>query len=347
LNAEIISTALEDPIPAGPLDEELEAEARYITVPSLLHGQRLDKCLAELIPEFSRSYLQQRLQQGDVFAGGRMLVKASSKVLAGQQIRVQLRPTPQAKSFRPETVAFDVAFEDEHVLVVNKPAGLVVHPAAGNWSGTLLNGLLMHHAAAADLPRAGIVHRLDKDTSGLMVVAKTRQALDVLGRQIAERVVQRFYLALAERTWRRGSSIQTVDQPIGRDPYHRLRMAVHGVGSHGAKTAITWVKAMDIGQNVSLLGCKLFSGRTHQIRVHLAWLGHPIVGDTVYGGHITRQIQRQALHATRLEFQHPLTGAWLGFDADLPTDIRNALEQEGLHYNYGSLGPLSFGLYMR
>lgn len=326
------------------MDDELESELRHTLVPPHLHGQRLDKCLAELIPEFSRSYLQQLLLQGDVAEQGRVLNKASARAQAGQQICVKLRPTPQAQSFKPEPVPLDIVFEDEHLLVLNKRAGLVVHPAAGNWTGTVLNGLLMHHRAAADLPRAGIVHRLDKDTSGLMVVGKTRQAVDELGRHIALRTVQRYYLALAECPWRRGRDVVTVEQFVGRDPTNRLRMAVLKPDNSAAKPATTWVKCLDAGPECVLLGCKLFTGRTHQIRVHLAWLGHPIAGDITYAGHTTEQLQRQALHATRLEFAHPVSGHTMAFTADVPADMQRAFEAEGLHYNPTSLGPATFGL---
>ena len=309
-----------------------------------MSGHRLDKCLAAAIPEFSRSYLQQLLVRGDVTLDGLPVTKVSMKVHAGQHILATLRPTPQATSFRPEPVRLDVVFEDEHIVVLNKPPGLVVHPAAGNWTGTVLNGLLMHHRGAADLPRAGIVHRLDKDTSGLMVVAKTRPAMDELGKQIALRAVQRYYLALAERPWRRGEGVVTVEQPIGRDPTNRLRMAVLRPDNPSGKAATTWVVWQRASENVTLLACKLFTGRTHQIRVHLSWLGHPICGDSTYGGQLTQEIQRQALHATRLDFVHPVTGSPLSFTAGLPGDMQRLLDLEGLNYNHQSIGPNTFGL---
>jgi len=313
-----------------------------LVVPPQWHGFRLDKYLAECIPEFSRSYLQQLLLQGDVTDTGRMLGKASSKVSVGQHIRVQLRPTPQAQSFKAESVPLDVVFEDEHVLVLNKAAGLVVHPAAGNWTGTVLNGLLMHHASASNLPRAGIVLRLDKDTSGLMMVGKTRVAVEALSRQIAERAVNRYYLALAERSWLRSSSLEIVDEPIGRDPSNRVRMAVVRPGQHGGKPPKTLVQLLVQSHSSNLFACKLFTGRTHQIRVHLAWLGHPIVGDVTYGGHPTDCMKRQALHATRLDFAHPVSGEWLSFTAELPADMQCALAEGGLNYNCDSLGPTVF-----
>jgi 23S rRNA pseudouridine1911/1915/1917 synthase len=344
LNAEIISTESYTQVSGAATEEELESELRRVFILPRMHGLRLDKCLAELLPEFSRSYLQQLLLQGDVANHAGVLGKASAKAQAGQQISVNLRPTPQAQAFKPEPVQLDIVFEDEHVLVVNKRAGLVVHPAAGNWSGTVLNGLLMHHRAAVDLPRAGIVHRLDKDTSGLMMVGKTRQAVDELGRQIAQRSVQRYYLALAERPWRRGSGVVSVDQFLGRDPVNRLRMAVLRADNAAAKAATTWVKRLGEGSHAVLVGCKLFTGRTHQIRVHLAWLGHPIVGDSIYGGHTTEQLNRQALHATRLDFSHPVSGHHLSFTTEVPVDMQQAFSAEGLHYNHSSLGPATFGL---
>jgi len=313
-----------------------------VIVPPQMHGHRLDKCLAECIPEFSRSYLQQLLIQGDVSDSGRVASKASAKVQAGQCLTVNLRPTPQAQAFKAEPLEMDVVFEDDHVIVINKPAGLVVHPAAGNWTGTLLNGLLMHHAGASDLPRAGIVHRLDKDTSGLMMVGKTRAAVDGLSRQIAGRTVNRYYLALAEREWRRYGQLVSVDQPLGRDPANRIRMAVMRSDQTSGKPAKTLFRLLDGSPQTSLLGCKLFTGRTHQIRVHLAWLGHPIVGDSVYGGHTTALMQRQALHATRLDFLHPISGAHLSFSSALPADMQQTLVEEGLYYNWASLGPATF-----
>ena len=222
---------------------ELEAadagvEQREHVVQMALHGVRLDKALVELVPEFSRSYLQQLLEQGAVQLNRKPATKSSAKVKLGDVISIEMRPTAQSQSFKPETMALDVVYEDEHLLVVNKPAGLVVHPAPGNWQGTLLNGLLAHHGGAAAVPRAGIVHRLDKDTSGLMVVAKTRQTMDALVAMIARRDVSRRYLALAHKPWK-GAQMQQVNAPIGRDPRNRLRMAVVDLAQHPGKEART------------------------------------------------------------------------------------------------------------
>jgi 23S rRNA pseudouridine1911/1915/1917 synthase len=243
---------------------------------------------------------------------------ASRKVRVGQRLRVCLWPTAQTLAFRPEAMPLDVVYEDQALLVLAKPAGLVVHPAAGNWSGTLLNGLLAHHADAAMLPRAGIVHRLDKDTSGLMVVAKTLPAMTALVRAIAAREVRRVYLALAHGTpaWQ----TQTIDAPIGRDPASRIRMAVIGSG----KPARTDVECLARGDRVCGLRCTLHSGRTHQIRVHLASRGHPLVGDALYGGRPGWGLARQGLHAVRLEFVHPASGMRLDFERPLPSDLAAA-----------------------
>ena len=303
---------------APELPEDQEVEVREAAVHRLQHGLRLDKALVALAPEFSRSWLQQLIERGHVQLDGQVQETASRKLKSGQRIRLALVPTAESLAFRPETMALAIVFEDEHLLVVNKPAGLVVHPAAGHWSGTLLNGLLAHHAAAATLPRAGIVHRLDKDTTGLMVVAKTLQAMTALVRQIAARDVRRIYLALAQGStdW----SEVSIEAPIGRDPAARLRMAVVATG----KPARTDVVRLGGRDGFTALRCKLHTGRTHQIRVHLAWRGHALVGDVLYGGRPALGMARQALHATELAFAHPADGRALAFSAPLPADLAAA-----------------------
>jgi 23S rRNA pseudouridine1911/1915/1917 synthase len=292
------------------------------------HGERLDRVLAALVPEFSRSYLQQLIEQGAVTVGGKAAVRPSQRVKAGDTGEVELQPTAQSRAFRPEAMPLSVLYEDAHLLVIDKPAGLVVHPAAGNWSGTLLNGLLARDPAVADLPRAGIVHRLDKDTSGLMVVARTRPAMDGLVKMIAARDVSRQYLALAHRPWE-GPRKRTVDAPIGRDARNRLRMAV----VDGGKPAQTTFELLQNVARVCWVRATLHTGRTHQIRVHMAHIGHPLVADSVYGGTQLAGLQRQALHAFRLAFDHPVTGLSLEFHAQLPDDLREALASEGVRYN--------------
>jgi 23S rRNA pseudouridine1911/1915/1917 synthase len=212
--------------------------------------------------------------------------------------------------------------------VLNKPPGLVVHPAPGNWSGTLLNGLLARDAGAMVLPRAGIVHRLDKDTSGLMVVARTRAAMDALVQKIAAREVSRQYVALAHRSWGAGGP-RHVAEPIGRDPRNRLRMAVVDTG----KPAATTFELLQDAEEGCWVRATLQTGRTHQIRVHMAHIGHPLVADELYGGAAAAGLARQALHAFRLGFEHPMTGAPLEFHAPLPADLRDALKAWGLKYN--------------
>ncbi|WP_137920576.1 RluA family pseudouridine synthase [Hydrogenophaga sp. 2FB] len=310
-----------------------DVEMRHCEVPPQMHGWRTDQALAQLIPEFSRSYLKQLITDGAVMLRGAPLRKASAHIAVGDRLVVELRPTQQAQAFVPQAMALDIVFEDAHLLVINKPAGLVVHPAAGNWTGTLLNGLLAHHAGAAGLPRAGIVHRLDKDTSGLMLVGKSRAAVDALVRAIAAREVNRQYLALAHGAWK-GLVEQGVDQPIGRDVHNRLRMAVvrNADGTTG-KPAQTSLRLLDGSQQACLVACKLHTGRTHQIRVHMAWLSHPLVGDTVYGGRPLWGMTRQALHAARLQLSHPITGDELVFRSPPPQDMQNAMAESGLRYN--------------
>lgn len=313
-------------------DDTTVGEWRRFVLSPADHGQRLDKSLAAQLAEFSRSWLQQLLHEGCVTVNGRTATKPAQRCVAGQRVEVLLRPTPQAQAFRPEPMALEVVHEDEHLLVIVKPAGLVVHPAAGHWSGTLLNGILAHHTQAQHLPRAGIVHRLDKDTSGLMLVAKTRQAMDGLVRAIAERRVQRRYLALAQGPWRR-EPVVDVSQWVGRDPSNRLRMAVLPAESAGAKAAQTTFRCVHSDATLSVLACKLHTGRTHQIRVHAAWLGHPLLADVVYGGHGQLGLQRQALHAAHLSLVHPVDGQPLVFHAPPPLDICTALSERGLGYN--------------
>ena len=301
--------------------QESEVERRRSIVPAALHGQRLDKAVVAFVSEFSRNYLQGLIESGHAQVDGRVVDTASRKVSAGQALEIELVPTAESRAFVAEALPLRIVFEDDHVLVVDKAAGMVVHPAAGNWSGTLLNALLAHHRAAATLPRAGIVHRLDKDTSGLMVVAKTLVAATALARAIAAREVHREYRAIAHG--RVGAAEFSIDAPIGRDPQSRVRMAVLASG----KPARTDVQVLARGDAASALRCVLHSGRTHQIRVHLASRGHPLVADAVYGGRPALGMQRQALHAVRLEFAHPILARPLAFDAAPPEDFAAAWQR--------------------
>ena len=327
-------------ISGGPDSEEPEdrgdpgpdVELRQLVFGSAQHGQRLDRALVELVPEFSRSYLQQLIDLGGVIINGIVIHKPSTRVKAADVGTIELRPTPQSQAFKPETMALNVVFEDDHLMVINKPAGLVVHPAPGNWSGTLLNGLLAHDVKAMNMPRAGIVHRLDKDTSGLMVVARTRPVMDALIRSIAAREVSRQYVALAHGPWTGNRRVE-INAPIGRDPRNRLRMAVVDLARNPGKLARTDVELLQNCDQGCWVLCTLHTGRTHQIRVHMAMIGHPLVADVLYGGRAAAGMQRQALHACRLAFTHPVTLEPMVFQASLPVDLNLALANWGLSYN--------------
>lgn len=288
-------------------------------------GKRLDHVLAEMFPDYSRSRLQQWLKDGQITVNGEFL-RAKDKVSGGEE--VELYPRLECETgWQAQDIPLDIAYEDDQILVIHKPAGLVVHPAAGNQDGTLLNGLLFHDSELAALPRAGIVHRLDKDTSGLLVVARTIQAQKKLVEQLQERAFLREYLAVVNGLLTAGG---TVDEPIGRHPVHRKRMAVVPNG----KPAITHYRVEQRYRAHSLLRVKLETGRTHQIRVHMSHINHPLVGDPVYGGRlklprdcseelaqVLRNFKRQALHATVLGLTHPTSGEWMQWQRDVPQDM--------------------------
>jgi 23S rRNA pseudouridine1911/1915/1917 synthase len=302
--------------PNAEIDAGVEIRRFEVTVDG--HGERLDKLLVAHAQEFSRSHLQGLIERGCVEVDGVVAASAARRLRAGQAVSVALQPTDESRAFTPEALPLVIRFEDEHLLVLAKPAGLVVHPAPGHWRGTLMNGLLAHHRGAVQLPRAGIVHRLDKDTSGLMVVAKTLPAMTALVRAIAAREVKREYLALAHGDV--GPQAFVIEAPIGRDPVSRVRMAVVGSGKP-ARTDFLPIARRD---RVSALRCTLHTGRTHQIRVHLAWRGHPLLADALYGGAPALGLERQALHATRLVLSHPLGAQALNFEEPLPSDLEAA-----------------------
>ena len=287
-----------------------------LTIPADCAGLRLDQALARLLPDYSRSRLTQWMRARQVTLDGAW-VAPRQKVWGGEHIHVMPAPVPGAAPPQAETIPLDIVFEDDALLVVNKPPGLVVHPGSGNWRGTLLNALLAHATQLAQLPRAGIVHRLDKDTSGLLVVAKTLAAHTHLVRQLQARTVTRIYLAVVHGQVRRSARIEA---PIGRHPTRRTRMAVI---AHG-KPAVTHYEVIEPLERATLLRCRLESGRTHQIRVHLHSIRHPIVGDPVYGasrGGRLPPFHRQALHAERLELTHPVTGEGMSWRAPVPPDM--------------------------
>ena len=290
-----------------------------LTIPLEMAGLRLDQALARLMPEESRSRLARLIEEGHVRVDGAQAA-ARRKVKSGEAVEVALVPRPAQSAVTPEAIGLAVVHEDDDIVVIDKPAGLVVHPGSGNWSGTLLNALLHHAPSAADLPRGGIVHRLDKETSGLLVVARNERAQLALVRQLQDHSVKRTYLAVARG---KVAADGTVDAPIGRHPVQRTRMAVVA----GGKRAVTHFRVRERLPAHTLLECELETGRTHQIRVHLASVGHALEGDPVYGGRGTRLFHRQALHAWKLAFVHPGSGERVGFESPLPADFRELLER--------------------
>ncbi|MDR2452053.1 MAG: 23S rRNA pseudouridine(1911/1915/1917) synthase RluD [Candidatus Accumulibacter sp.] len=288
-------------------------------VPDEDGGLRLDQEISRLCPRHSRSRLQRWIREGRVRVDGGVVREPKHRLSGGERIEIDEGPDERAVTSCPEPIALDFVHEDEAILVIDKPAGLVVHPGSGHWSGTLQNALLHHDPALEKLPRAGIVHRLDKDTSGLMVVARTLEAQTDLVRQLQARTVRRCYYALARGVIERGG---TVDAPIGRHPTQRTKMAVTGKG----RPARTHYRVLERFIDCTLVECALETGRTHQIRVHLASIGHPLAGDPVYGGGIGRApsgpaFPRQALHSRRLELTHPASGEVMSWRSELPRDM--------------------------
>ena len=297
-----------------------------------LGGERLDIALQQMLPQHSRSRLQTWIKAGLVSMDA-AAVTAKTKVWGGEQVVVMPPQNAQENAFKPENIPLNIIFEDDAILVLNKPAGLVVHPAAGNWSGTLLNALLHHAPQLADVPRAGIVHRLDKDTSGLLVVAKTLEAQTSLVRQLQARTVKREYRAIVwGQLWRNG----TINQPIGRHSHARTKMAISRTG----KPAITHYEVLERFGVHTYLRCQLETGRTHQIRVHMQFLKAPMLGDPVYGiGNIiphkmmtqtlrdaVMSFNRQALHAVKLGLIHPITNEFMEWQIELADDMKVLLE---------------------
>jgi 23S rRNA pseudouridine1911/1915/1917 synthase len=294
-------------------------------VPEHLTGQRLDSALAQMFPEFSRSRLKQWILAGHVTIDGRV-PKPRDTVAGGEQIMLNPQSAPQVTS-EPEAIALDIVYEDDDLLVVDKPVGLVVHPGAGNLRGTLMNGLLHHVPALKDLPRAGIIHRLDKETSGLLLVGKHLAAHTALTRLLADREISRDYLAICNGVLTGGG---TIEAPIGRHPVDRRKMAIRDDG----KPAITHYRVVERFRAHTYISVSLETGRTHQIRVHFASRRHPLLGDPTYGGRLQlprgasealiealRGFRRQALHATRLGFVHPVTGESLSLERPPPADF--------------------------
>ncbi len=292
-------------------------------------GERLDKVISRLVPQFSRGRLQMWIEDGFVTVDGKP-TKTRATVYGDEKVVILPQPDQEAEAFKAEAMELDIVYEDDHLIVVNKPAGLVVHPGSGNWSGTLLNGLLHHCPGLRGVPRAGIVHRLDKDTSGLMVVGKTLAAQTELVRQLQARTVKREYWCLV---WGTPQRTGTINLSMGRHPRDRVKMAVST--TMGSKPAITRYERIESGtledRPVSLVQCRLETGRTHQIRVHLSHIGFPLIGDQVYGKqHLTHFFPRQALQARRLGLNHPATGEAVEWRVPLADDFAELLEACGI-----------------
>lgn len=300
-------------------------------VPIEMNGMRFDQAASELFPDFSRSRLQGWIKDGQLTLDGR-IAKPKDKLIGGEALAINAELEAQG-DWEPEAIDLDIIHEDDDLLIINKQAGLVVHPAAGNYTGTLVNALLNHVPGLVNIPRAGIVHRLDKDTTGLMVVAKTLEAHTDLVEQLAERTVSREYEAVAVGTMTGGG---TVDAPMGRHPLQRKLMAVL---KQGGKRAVTHYRVAKRYPHHTHIRVKLETGRTHQIRVHMAHIGHALVGDQTYGNRFKipkganqhlidslKHFPRQALHAFKLGLEHPGTGEYTEWTAPLPEDFRNLLE---------------------
>ena len=303
-----------------------------LIIPEEFSGQRLDRVLPELLPQFSRTFLQQALKEKKILLN-QTSVPGKIKINGGEELSFDFSSPNKTlnDSFIPQSINLPIAYEDEDLIIINKPVGLVVHPGAGNWEGTLLNGLLHHYPQLAELPRAGIVHRLDKDTSGLMIVAKTRIAYHHLVQQLQEHMIDREYYALVYGNVTAGNTIKT---NIGRDPRDRLKMAILPEG----KSAVTHYRLVEKLGAFTLLRVKLETGRTHQIRLHLSSVNYPIVGDPLYGKGLRlpknasielinalKNFRHQALHAWRLNFLHPNTNSNFSITAELPDDYEKLL----------------------
>lgn len=320
----------------------IEHLKKQITIPREYHSQRVDSVLAQLLPEYSRSQISNWIKTGSVTLNQKPC-KPKDKTMDGDLIQINvdfIKPETDFNLCEPENIPLQIIYEDEDLLVLNKPANLVVHPGAGNRNHTLVNALLHHAPVLHHLPRAGIIHRLDKDTTGLLIVAKSLTAHTSLIRQMQAREIQRHYITLVQGHIISGG---TIDTGFGRHPRNRLKMTVTEQG----RQAITHYTVNKQYQDFTLLDVALMTGRTHQIRVHLAYINHPVVGDPLYGGRmrfpsnaneqlrsILQQFKRQALHARFIAFYHPETDEQLTFEAPLPDDFELLLNTLDQHYDY-------------
>lgn len=303
------------------------SEALHYQISLSAMPERLDKVLAQLMPEHSRSRIQNWIEQGHVWVNGQPVLRIRHQALPGDRLQVWPQARPEELAYEAENIPLDIVEQTPAWLVLNKPAGLVTHPGAGNWTGTLLNGLLYHFPQLTQVARAGIVHRLDKDTSGLMVVALTDIAQTHLVRQLQERTVKREYIALCHGfLYGEGS----IDLAIGRDARVPIRMTTQNATA--PRAARTHYKALNHGllgrgEAITAVQCQLETGRTHQIRVHLSSQGHPLLGDEIYGGKPSAGASRQMLHARALAFEDPLTNKTVAFSMVPPTDFSEVYEQ--------------------
>lgn len=314
---------------SAPTTESTQIEQHAVVADNMI-GWRFDQVAASVFSEFSRERLKSWLQDGQLTVNGQQ-VKPKARSVGGEQLLLKATLQRQGSS-QPEDIPLDIIYEDDDILVINKPVGLVVHPGAGNWTGTLVNGLLFHAPKLAELQRAGLVHRIDKDTSGLLVIAKTLEAQFSLTKQLADKSVYRVYDALVVGHVIAGG---TIDKPIRRHPVERTRMSVQP----GGRPSVTHYKVLERFGTHTLVQAQLETGRTHQIRVHLSYVGFPLVGDSTYGGrirlpkgaslHLTNTLKgfkRQALHARELGLIHPRTGEEMSFEAPWPDDFTALIE---------------------
>ncbi|KAA0445918.1 MAG: 23S rRNA pseudouridine(1911/1915/1917) synthase RluD [Candidatus Thioglobus sp.] len=303
-----------------------------IIIPNRLIGQRIDSALATMLPDYSRGKISTWIKNGDAFINNKTF-KPKDKVIGNQIVRLEIKAT-KSNDWKAQNIAISVVYADDDIIVINKPAGLVTHPGAGNWTGTLANALLYYDPTLAQLDRAGIVHRLDKNTSGLMVVARSQLAQKNLVEQLQTHSISREYSAIVYGYMIAGS---TVTAPIGRHPKERIKQAVVEEGS--GKDAITHYRVIDRFANHTHIKAILETGRTHQIRVHMAHIGHPLIADPMYGGKIRfpqkapqqlkdalKNFKRQALHSKKMTLTHPISGEKMSFKATLPQDIQDMLK---------------------
>jgi len=309
-------------------------------VPIEFVGLRFDQALAKMFPDFSRSKLQTWIKQGKVLVAGKK-PRARDKIMGGELIEIEITPEKVVVS-EAQAIDLPIIYEDASLIILNKPKGLVVHPGAGNKDSTLMNGLLHYLPALETVPRAGIVHRLDKDTTGLMVIAKSLEAHNYLVSELEQRNIKREYLALCRGRITAG---KTINKHLGRHPTHRTKMSVLSPQQSGAKSAVTHYRVVDRVSAYTLVRCELETGRTHQIRVHMAYEKFPLVGDQTYGGRLHlpkgasdelqtlfRQFKRQALHAFRLGFKHPDWKRFVQWEIALPNDIQTLIEHLALEF---------------